>query len=135
MLPLWENRYPDDDNMRRVVDSLERWAATPTSEGIEAVQAANRIVAGYTCWCESCSGPKNQSDCAGDFAGDAIVWAAKAVAEVDDEEEFRSSARQSVDHATEGFARQLAGTWFPNEDTDYWSLAKDALRAEILARL
>ena len=134
VLPIWEERFPGDEKMPRVVDALKAWAAAPSSKALESVQVANRQVACTVWWCESVMGPRNQSDCAGDFAGDSIVWAAKAITEIG-APELRVSLRRSLNNASEAIARQMAGTWMPDEKTDYWSLAVRALRTEVLAAL
>ncbi len=134
VLPLWEERFPADEKMRHVVDALEAWAAAPSSQALERVQAAKRLVAHTIWWCESVKGPRNQSDSPGEFAGDCIVWAAKAVTEIGDPE-FRASLQRSLNNAIEALARRKAGSRMPDEDTDYWSLARSALRTEVLAAL
>jgi hypothetical protein len=134
MLPIWEDRYPGEDKIGRVVDQVSQWAANPTPETAEAIREANRRVAGYTWWCCSVMGPKNQSNCPGDFAGDSIVWAAKAITEGDEGEQFRASAERSLNDAVEAIARQTAGAWFPDESTDYWSLAFGSLLGALLGK-
>ena len=134
VLPIWEERFPGDEKMPRVVDALKAWAAAPSLKALEDVQIANRQVGCTVWWCESVMGPRNQSDCAGDFAGDSVVWAAKATTEIG-APEFRVSLRRSLNNAIEAIARQMAGTWMPDEKTDYWSLAVRVLRTEVLAAL
>ena len=138
MLRLWESRYTRDDSMFRVVDAMRRWAAEPSVERQEEVAAANRrgSVTDDSPWlCIPWEMPRRiGSDTPADFAGDAIVWAAKALTEAGTVAEFRPALKEALDLALEAIARQL-DEHSPDETTDYWRQAHSELRDEILAFL
>jgi hypothetical protein len=142
VLPLWDAENPRDEKMSEVVDSLPGWLQSPSIDSLlkvyRAVLRVSDFHRGFDLSPLSGMFPEPvKSNSAGDYAGDCIVWAGRAVvqyhvgmgrANIDDM--FLDSAETSLANSVEAVARSWERGW-TIDNTNSWPEAQARLKERL----
>ena len=141
MLCYRESHYSGDDKMSRVVLAMKQWLQDPTHDSTASLEQALAKATGklrYDIYRELSMPDVPEiigSDCPADFAGDSIVWAARALFNLNEREQFQDGARRSLTFATEAVSRMYAERNPLDDNTDLWLLAQKHLGDQIAREL
>lgn len=142
MLRYWESHYTDDVKMPLLAHALVDWANDPSKDNMDTVVSAYGSVSGPTRYssydlglCDPFKIDFVGSDCPADYAGVSIVWAAAAVANMNDHAVFHVLAQRSIDCALEAVTRMMGERAPHDEAQDTCRKAEEHLRGQILEAL
>jgi hypothetical protein len=115
VLPLWEGENPGDGRMASVVRTISCWAHRPSIDSLLAMYDLERRVSAFKPgWdlspVDGMFPETLGSTSAGDYAGDCIVWAGRAVTQYHVGMLWRTPTRfgESADHALENAVEAVA---------------------------
>jgi hypothetical protein len=115
---------------------MNHWELQPTAESQKrVVDLLNRVAvkfSGYLSpvWSVTPVG----SDCPGDHAGDSIVAAANAIAEIG-QSFFHEHAAKCLERATWTVSEMMGHRQPDDESTDFWAIALERIRSGIIEQL
>jgi len=141
VFPLWESQNPGDERMASVVRAISFWVHGPSVEHLLAIYDKERRVSAFKLgWDLSpVAGmfPETLgSTSAGDYAGDCIVWAGRAVAQYHvgilyrNPTRFGESAAQALENAVEAIARSRE-SGCSDDGADNWRAAQEFLASRL----